>query len=248
MTQPTTARQFDPVAKLTSMQQINNAIIQTPIATAKVWNLWPTCCEPGLNTLLIKGTPDLTAAPVTIPEDATFAGLKFPAKTSFLARYRQLRQSNDVMLSAETFEDARLVMKTDYLNWGRTNWRSIKGGNCTYFAGVTIGWLSDNIGLVPAGATVEQFDMTESGQGHAFVVVDRDPASTPGNPATWGLWCFVVDMWYARQRLTAPGTSPAKDLNDPTSVLYLANFVQFLGGGTITRGPAYSYEQLTSLR
>ncbi|MBI3722745.1 DUF4157 domain-containing protein [bacterium] len=35
----------------------------------------------------------------------------------------------------------------------------------------------------------------EKGGDHAFVVVNRDPLSNPGNPSTWGNQAFIVDAW-----------------------------------------------------
>ena len=243
---PSGAKALSP--KAAAMSTLQEALGGTAIAKAKVWNPWDLACEDGVNLDEVQGTASLTAAPTTISEDATFAGLKLVTKSAYVARYRELSKSMDVELTSETFGAARVLLKTGYLQWGRANWKGVKNANCTYFAGVTIGFLSDNIKLVPEGATVEQFNLLASGEGHAFVVIGRDPESTPATLTTWGKDCFIVDQWYARQRVTKPGIFAVKDLVED-SPFYDAAFLKFLlEGGRISRGPAFSYSELTKLR
>ncbi len=234
-------------AKAAALALLQDAFAKTPIAKAKVWNPWDQVCEVGIDLVEVQGTPGLTAAPTTIPEDEAFGALGLVKKSAYLGRFRELSKTMDVDLTKDTFDRAKLLLKTGYLQWARSNWRGVTGGNCTYFAGVTIGYLSENIKLVPPGASVEQFNLEESGQGHAFVVVGRDADSKPATPATWGKDCFVVDQWYARQRVREPGRYAVKDVTD-SSPFYDPAFLAFLGTGRIYRGPAYSYEDLTKLR
>jgi hypothetical protein len=234
--------------KLAVMGALQTALAKTAIVSAKIWNPWDEACEPGIDLSTVRGTPDLTAAPITIPEDATFATSGLVSKTSYLGRFRELSKPQDVSLTAQTFDQAKVLLKKGYLQWARANWRGVKGGNCTYLAGVVVGFLSENAHLVPRGATVEQFNLAQSGQGHAFVVIARDPASNPADLSAWGSACVIVDQWYARQRVTAPGTNAVKEIADTASSYYDAGFRKFLaGGGRIYRGPAYSYQELTTL-
>lgn len=236
------------LSKIEVMRKLQDALSETAIVKAKIWNPWDDACEEGIDLKEIQGKPELTAAPTTIPEDATFQGLKLVTKSAYVARYRELSKSMDVDLTAQTFDGAKILLKTGYLQWGRSNWRVVTGGNCTYLAGVTIGFLSDNSKLVPEGATVEQFNLLARGEGHAFVVIGRDPQSTPAILATWGDKCFIVDQWYARQRVTSPGIFAVKDLTEG-SPFYDPAFLKFIReGGTISRGPAFSYLELTQLR
>ena len=236
------------LSKAEVMRKLQEALSETAIVKAKIWNPWDDACEEGIDLKEVQGVANLTAAPTTIPEDTRFGDLKLVTKAAYVARYRELSKSMDVNLTAETFDSARLLLKTGYLQWGRANWRGVTGGNCTYFAGVTIGFLSDNSKLVPEGATVEQFNLLARGEGHAFVVIGRDPQSTSATLATWGKRCFIVDQWYARQRRTSPGIFAVKDL-EQDSPFYDAAFLKFIReGGTISRGPAFSYQELTQLR
>jgi hypothetical protein len=233
------------VAAMTALQQ---ALAETRIATAKVWNPWAEVCETGIDRTEIQGTPGLTAAPQTIPEDQTFASFTGAQKRVYAGRMRQLAKDFELELTEDTLATAKLLMKTEYLQWGRANWKGFAGGNCTAFAGVTAGFLAENMKLVPSGATVEQFNLSEGGQGHAFLVIGRDPSSKPGTPATWGDKCFIVDQWYARQRVSAPGKYAVKDSVGSTSDFSDEAFWKFLSTGRISRGPAYTYEQMTTLR
>lgn len=234
--------------KLDTMAALQTALSKTAIATAKIWNPWDDACEKGVNLDEICGKPDLTAAPTTIPEDATFTTYGMVKLRGFEGRFRELSKPAEVSLTEKTFDQAKTLLKKGYLQWARMNWRGVKGGNCTYLAGVVIGFLSENAQLVPSGATVEQFNLEEAGQGHAFVVIGREPSSKPADLSTWGSACFVVDQWYARQRITSPGTNAVKEIADTTSSYYHADFVKFLkSGGKIYRGPAYTYQELTTL-
>lgn len=90
-----------------------------------------------------------------------------------------------------------------YLSWGGTQARQRPFfGVCDGFACAVVSILVAKQSPLAPGATVEWFGMFPggfSGVGHAFVVVDRPAASTPGLPGTWGNNCFVVDQWYALQ-------------------------------------------------
>jgi hypothetical protein len=239
-------------AKAAAMEAIQKALTSSRLNQCKIWNLWTaTVCEKGLDTSKIKGTGSLQAAPVTIPESATYGSLKLGDRIAYASRYNELTGEKDadklVTMSPDNLAEMRSVLKAGYLRWGRTNYGGFTGGNCTYIAGVTVGWLASNIGLIPTGARVEQFNLSSGGQGHAFVVIGRDPDSRPGTLSSWGSNWFVIDPWYARQRFTPPGPYAVKDPAD-TSGFYDQDFVTFITDGVLTQGPAFTIEELLSLR
>jgi hypothetical protein len=239
-------------AKAAAMKAIQEALPSSKLHECKISNLWTeTVCEKGLDTAKVKGEVSLTAAPETIPDSATYDNLKLGARTSYAARYNELKNIKDadklVKMSTDNLAEMRATLKAGYLQWCRTNYPSFKGGNCTYIAGVTVGWLAGNTGLIPAGARVEQFNLSSGGQGHAFVVIGRAKDSDPGKLASWGSDWFIIDQWYARQRVTPPGTKAVKDFT-PASDFYDSGFEKFITEGVITKGPSFTIEELISLR
>ena len=67
------------------------------------------------------------------------------------------------------------------------------------------------------------------------MVAGHDPGSRPSTFSGWGEGCFVIDQWYARQQLSKPGSHPVKEIADAAK-------------GPLSRGPAFSYDELTKLR
>ncbi|TDD59209.1 hypothetical protein [Actinomadura rubrisoli] len=233
------------------MKAIQDAIEGSKLATCKIWNLWEKVCEKGLEVSKVKASPGLTAAPLTIPESATFAKTKGLDLRKYKARYNELSGIKDadalVDVTADNFDEVRVLLKKGYLQWGRTNYSGFTGGNCTYIAGITVGWLAENTKLLPEGVRVEQFNLAPGGEGHAFVVVGRASGSDPAKPATWGEEWFLIDPWYSRQRVTRPGTNAVKD-PVPGGDYYDKDFLAFIFDGTIAPGPAFTAEELATLR
>ncbi len=241
-------------AKAKAMKAIQDAIDGSRLAGCKLWNPWEKVYEKGLEVSKIKATPGLTAAPLTIPETATYAGIKEKAALDlrkYKARFNELKGIKEddklVDVTADNFDEVRLLLKKGYLEWGRTNYSGFTAGNCTYIAGVTVGWLAENTRLVPEGARVEQFNLAPGGEGHAFVVIGRASGSTPGTISTWGADAFIVDQWYARQRVTAPGKYAVKDIVKGSD-FYDEDFIAFITDGKIAPGPSFTAEELAKLR
>jgi hypothetical protein len=239
-------------AKAAAMKAIQEALPSSRLHECKIWNLWTdTVCEKGLDTAKVKGPTSLTAAPATIPDSATYDNLKIGDRTSYAARYNELKNIKDadklVQLTDGNLADMRAVLKLGYLQWCRANYPSFKGGNCTYIAGVTVGWLAGNISFIPADALVEQFNLSSGGQGHAFVVIGRATDSDPEKLVSWGSNWFIIDQWYARQRVTAPGTNAVKD-PAPAGEFHDSGFMTFITSGKITKGPSFTIKELISLR
>jgi hypothetical protein len=104
-----------------------------------------------------------------------------------------------------------------YLSWGgeRARQRPFYAV-CDGFACATIAVLVARQSPLPAGTPVEWFGMYSGGlsaTGHAITVVDRDPASSPAVPGSWGNGCVVVDQWYALQA----GGNAAFHVNGPAA-------------------------------
>jgi len=191
------------------------------------------------------GKPELTAAPTTIPEDATFQGLKLVTKSAYVARYRELSKSMDVDLTAQTFDGAKILLKTGYLQWA-VKLESRHGGNCTYLAGVTIGFLSDNSKLVPEGATVEQFNCY-AWRGACLRGDRTRPAEHAAILATWATsassWTSVrTAARHIARHLRGEGLTEGSPFYDPAFLKFIRE------GGTISRGPAFSYLETDQLR
>jgi hypothetical protein len=233
--------------KVTAMRAIQAALPKR-LKEGKIWNPWTvTVGEEGLDTARIQGQPESNSPPETIPDSATFDSIRPAMRKSYQGLYNQFKKiRNDdqmVVLTTGNLAEMRATLKIGYLQWGLVNYKSFTGGMCTNLAAVTVGWLAENTGLIPAGARVEQFNLSSGGQGHAFVVIGRDKDSDPGMLPTWGPDWFIIDQWYARQRITSPGTNAVKD---PTSAseFHDANFMTFITDGRISKGPSYTIEEL----
>ncbi|HET9971302.1 MAG TPA: hypothetical protein VFQ68_23910 [Streptosporangiaceae bacterium] len=236
-------------AKVTAMRAIQAALPKR-LKEGKIWNPWAaTVCENGLDIAKIQGVPGQNSPPETIPDSATFDSIKPVMRKNYQGLYNQFKKEKDadqmVVLTAGNLAEMRDTLKTGYLQWGLVNYKSFTGGMCTNIAAVTVGWLADNTGLIPAGARVEQFNLSSDGQGHAFVVIGRDKDSDPEKLPTWGPDWFIIDQWYARQRITSPGTNAVKDPAS-ASEFHDANFMTFITNGRISKGPSYTIEELKS--
>jgi hypothetical protein len=103
--------------------------------------------------------------------------------------------------------------------------KDFPSGVCTMFACAALGHLARNPDLLDPGSVVELFKYEGDQGGHAFIVVNR--AGTPDDVDSWGPQCYVIDPWYARHRITPPGTNAVKDMtagtafHDPAFVAFL---------------------------
>jgi hypothetical protein len=234
-------------ARITAMRAIQEALPKK-LKEGKIWNPWAaTVGEKGLDIAKIKGTPGQNSPPETIPDSATFDSIKSQKRITYQGLYNQFKGIKDadqmVTLTAGNLAEMRATIKIGYLKWGLVNYKSFTGGMCTNIAAVTVGWLADNTVLVPAGARVEQFNLSSGGQGHAFVVIGRDEKSDPEKLPSWGPDWFIIDQWYARQRITSPGTNAVKD-PATASEFHDADFMTFITDGKISKGPSYTIEEL----
>jgi hypothetical protein len=149
------------LAKKSAMEALDKALGSTAIPKGRLWNPWPSVCEEGLVPDSIRAAVGSLPVPETIGQDATFGSLAPVRRLNFGAKYRTLSGSQDFELTEDTFDVARDALKAAYLGWAaKSSWIGFKDGNCTYFAGVTIGFLARNAkALVPGGAAVEQFNL-----------------------------------------------------------------------------------------
>lgn len=215
-------------AKISAMAAINEGLLLTPLATAKVWNPSKSITEP--MTPSFSGSPGLVGVPEFVADKVTFAA---PGRQKqnlvLLAKKAGLidSEANWAQMTSEVVEELRVRAKKAYVTYGRELLKTMKGGVCTMFTCAAIGWVAENAESLPDDAVVELFAHVDSGAGHGFAVVDRNRMGNADKVDEWGDLCFVVDPWFARHRRTPPGTDHVKNLvvNDP---FHLAAYVDFL--------------------
>jgi len=205
------------VSKITAMTNINDALQHTSLNSAKIWNAFPSLAEGPTNGFSAKPEID-PKVPQLIPDAKTFADLSLNDKINFsgLAKNNKLLSHDEEReaLTPLIFEQLRTRMKINYLKHGDESIKNFHSGVCTMFACVTLGYLARHPDLLEQGSVVELFNYTATQGGHAFVVVNR--AGTAGDVDSWGNRCYTIDAWYARHRLTPPGSNPVKDMTGGT--------------------------------
>src|SRR5260370_38505874 len=110
-------------AKAAALALLQDAFAKTPIAKAKVWNPWDQVCEVGIDLVEVQGTPRLTAAPTTIPEDEAFGALGLVKKSAYLGRFRKLSKTLDVDLTMDPFDRLKFLLSPVYLHLACSNWQ-----------------------------------------------------------------------------------------------------------------------------
>jgi hypothetical protein len=70
------------LSKAEVMRKLQEALSETAIVKAKIWNPWDDACEEGIDLKEVQGVANLTAAPTTIPEDTRFGDLKLVTKAA----------------------------------------------------------------------------------------------------------------------------------------------------------------------
>ncbi|NUW32998.1 hypothetical protein HTZ77_16365 [Nonomuraea sp. SMC257] len=191
--------------RMERMQRVQTAIEKTRMATAKLWNPWETVVEKGVEINKIKAPAGGGQVPETIPPSRAFTDYGS-------LKLRLLAKSVDIDTpTAQNFADIALKLKDKYVEVGRTNYRTLDSANCTLFACCVLGMLADDSRLLGKGVKVELFNLVEStgASGHAYVVVGRADGD-PQDVDSYGHDCFFIDVWYARQRRTEPGTRSVK--------------------------------------
>jgi hypothetical protein len=216
--------------KLAVMTRVNAALLQTDLNTAQVWNPFTSITEGGDPSGFL-GTPGTDPrVPQVIDDTTTFTSLSTIKKSTWqaTARHNSLisKDAGPEAFDEPVFERLRLALKLSYLQRGAESVRKFPGGNCTMFTCAAIGFLAENLGLLAPGTRIELFRYTDGQSGHAFAVVDRVPGDA-NVTAGWGATCYVIDPWYARHRLQAPGTNPVKDMTAGTA-FYDQAYVKFL--------------------
>ncbi|GAA0384604.1 hypothetical protein Acor_47710 [Acrocarpospora corrugata] len=216
------------MAKLTAMTNINNALQNSALHTAKVWNAFHSIAEGP--TAAFKADPGTDPkVPELIPDSKTFMALSRNEKITFAssAKHNGLldKDLEWTDLTAPIFGQLRNRLKTDYLKRGDESIANFPSGLCTMFACAVLGFLARNHHLLDNGSVVELFNYQGEQGGHAFVVVNR--AGTENDVDSWGAACYTIDPWYARHRLNAPGSNAVKDMTAGTNYSDLA-FNQFL--------------------
>ncbi|GAB1818942.1 hypothetical protein [Herbidospora sp. RD11066] len=215
-------------AKTNAMASINEGLLLTPLAKAKVWNASKSITEesapPFAGGSGVSGVPEFVADKITYaaPGQQKLNLVAFAKKAGLLDLEGTWGQ-----MTHEIVEKLRVQTKKEYLTYGRQLLKDMKGGVCTMFTCGAIGWVAEHADLLPEDGVVELFAHIDKSPGHAFAVVGRDRTGDADKVDQWGDLCFVIDPWFARHRATSPGKDHVKDLvvNDP---FYLAAYVQFL--------------------
>jgi hypothetical protein len=195
-------------AKQQRMAAVHQAIGNTTMPTAKVWNAWKRLLEDGVDIKTLEAVAKVGTVPNIIPDGRQFAAIK-PVQLSRLGAEAGL----DGPVTANTFGQAKLTLKNKYVRAGRAQYSTLDSGNCTLFACCVIGMLADQPRLLGPGVKVELVNIvdTTGGGGHAFVVVGRADGDI-NTLKSYGPDCFFIDVWYARQQLTDPGIRAVKDI------------------------------------
>lgn len=235
-------------AKLKLMDAVQDLIAGHRIARAKVWNPYESLTKDNVDVLTIKAVPGSLTQPAPIPDTiASLASLSLVERRKFGLEQAGERATVTTMSERE-FQDERERRRRAYVRWGKGETRTFLSGNCSYFAGVTLGLLASEDGLkvLPRDAVVELFGFSSS-DGHAFLVVNREDG-TLSQPTTWGPDAFVIDQWFARQRRGEPGSYAVKDVTGGTDHKYFDPFFNaFIS--TAMRGPTkFTYDLLADPR
>ncbi|MEV4164630.1 hypothetical protein [Nonomuraea dietziae] len=216
------------MSKLTAMTAINQSLQSTSLSSARVWNPFHSLAEGP--TAAFSARPDLDPqVPQVIADAKTFANASRNEKITFAAAAKHSglldKELEWSALTAQVFEQLRTQLKIDYLKRGDESIKNFSSGVCTMFACAVLGHLARNHNLLDPGSVVELFKYEGDQGGHAFIVVNRQ--GTPDDVDSWGPQCYVIDPWYARHRITAPGTNAVKDMtagtafHDPAFVAFL---------------------------
>ncbi|WP_214108956.1 hypothetical protein [Acrocarpospora catenulata] len=233
------------MSKLTAMTGINEALKNTALATARVWNPFPSIADRPTSQFSSPPGND-PKVPEFIPDSQRFDNLKSLEKRSFAASAKHCGLMNEDQewndLTATIFEQLRARLKSDYLKRGAESLGNFPSGVCTMFACAVLGFLARNHNLLDEGSVVELFKYDGTQGGHAFVVVNR--AGTANQVNTWGAECYTIDPWYARHRGNPPGSNPVKDMTTGTDFSD-ATFNQFLEEATSrTAQVTFSHQDL----
>jgi hypothetical protein len=216
------------MAKLAAMTSINQGLLNTPLRKANVWNPFPSLAEGA--TVEFSASPGQDPmVPETIPDGKMFGNATRTEKITFVAaaKHNSLLDKDAELheLTSAVFERLRSKLKADYLKRGDESIKNFPSGVCTMFACAILGYLARNNNLLDPGSVVELFKYDGEQGGHAFVVVNR--AGQADCVDKWGAQCYTIDPWYARHKITPPGSNPVKDMTAGTD-FYDSNFNDFL--------------------
>ncbi|GII93548.1 hypothetical protein [Sinosporangium siamense] len=216
------------MSKLTAMTAINQALQNTRLHTAKIWNPFTSIAEgPTANFSAPPGTDH--KVPQLIADAKTFANATRGEKINFAGAAKNHGLLDKELewnaLTSPIFEQLRARLKTGYLKRGAESLGEFTSSVCTGFACAVLGHLALHNDLLDQGSVVELVNYDGLQGGHAFVVVNR--AGTANDVDSWGPQCYTIDPWYARHRTTAPGSNPVKDMT-PGSAFSDPQFNTFL--------------------
>jgi hypothetical protein len=220
--------------KVAVMARINDELLMTPLAKALVWNPFTSVAEGDPSGFSAPPTQTAPSVPELINDSKNFDMIKQTEKPSILRSAKSikfLKEEEDWgQMTPDRFDQLKAAIKKGYVVTG-IGLMGFKAGVCTMFTCAAIGFLARKPELLGTGSVVELFKYVHGMSGHAFAVVDRAPGSTADDVATWGADCYVIDPWYARHRLTQPGSNPVKDIDGTQgSPFYDAGYIAFLKG------------------
>ncbi|MEV6868014.1 hypothetical protein AB0M44_44410 [Streptosporangium subroseum] len=220
--------------KTVVMDRINDALLMTPLAKARVWNPFTSIAEGNTSGFSAPPTQAAPSVPEPITDSKKFDTIKLTEKPSILRSAKSIKFLKEEegwdQMTSDRFDQLKVASKKGYVDTG-IRLMGFKAGVCTMFTCAAIGFLAKNSELLDAGSVVELFQYVDGMSGHAFAVVDRASGGTANDVATWGTACYVIDPWYARHRLTQPGNNPVKDIDGTQgSPFYEAGYIGFLNG------------------
>ncbi|MEO3808258.1 hypothetical protein ABGB17_04580 [Sphaerisporangium sp. B11E5] len=195
-------------AKQQRMAAVTAAVGKTSMVTAKVWNPWDHVMETGVTTAELQANAVRGLVPDIIHDSDTFASIKPVLRSHYGAE-----AGLDGPLTEANFAEAKAALRKKYVRAGCRQYKNLPSGNCTLFACCVIGMLADQPDLLGPGVKVELVNLVDrkGGEGHAYVMVNRAPGDVKV-AKSHGPDCFFVDIWYARQQRTVPGTNAVKDI------------------------------------
>ncbi|WP_371783602.1 hypothetical protein [Streptosporangium subroseum] len=218
--------------KAVVMARINGALLGTPLAEARVLNPFASIAEGNISGFSAPSTQAAPSVPEPISDSKNFGMVKTTEKAGILISAKSikfLKETDDwSQMTSDRFDELKVAGKKGYVVTG-IELMGFKAGMCTMFTCAAIGFLAKNSELLGAGSVVELFKYVDGMSGHAFAVVDRALGGTANDVATWGAACYVIDPWYARHRLTQPGSNPVKDIDGTQgSPFYEPGYIAFL--------------------
>jgi hypothetical protein len=226
------------------MAAVQLAIVKTKMPVAKLWNVWSSVLEGGVDVSALKTAAGGGKVTEVIPDSVTIDQIP-NVRRILLGSVAKLGGP----VTASNIGEARERLKKQYVQTGMANFAALPSGNCTLFACCVIGMLARQPDVLGPGVKVELFNIDDGdGNGHAFIVVGRT-GNAIAQATDYGLDCFFIDVWYARHRATAPGVIPVKDPTATTgSTLDDPAFFQFIFSAAAIRPVlAFTSDELPKL-